>query len=130
MRLGEADRELLFERLKRHAAEGRLDLAELERRVAAIDAAETREAAAAVMADLPPLPDAPARAGRRTRRPRWGRGHGDADRPEPDWQPTNERFRDPRTSRVMRVWLDSSGGRPYVADDLGGGACRAVSLWW
>ena len=33
MLLGDADRELLYETLKRHAAEGRLDVAELERRV-------------------------------------------------------------------------------------------------
>ena len=30
---------------------------------------------------------------------------------------TGERFRDPRTNRVMRVWEDSSGGRHYVAED-------------
>ncbi len=116
MRLGDADRELLFETLKRHAAEGRLDVAELERRVAAIAGAQTHEAAAAVLADLPPLP-APARPGSRRARPRWGRGHGDADAPAPGWQPTSERFRDPRTNKVMRVWVDAAGGRHYVADD-------------
>ena len=113
MLLSDADRELLFERLKRHAAAGRLDVAELERRVAAVAGAETREAAAAVMADLPPLHEQAAQAPR----PRWGRGHGEADRPAPDWEPTNERFRDPRTNRVMRVWVDTGGGRHYVADD-------------
>jgi Domain of unknown function (DUF1707) len=116
MRLGDADREVLFELLKRHAAEGRLDVTELERRVSAVDAAETREAAAEMMADLPPLAE-PAPRTRRQGRLRWGRGHGDADRPEPDWRPTNERFRDPRTGKVMRVWLDSSGGRHYVSED-------------
>jgi hypothetical protein len=112
VRLSDADRELLFERLKRHAAAGRLDVEELERRVAAIDCAEDREAAAAVMADLPPLgEDAP------RERPRWGRGHGHADTPAPDWQPTSERFRDPNTNQVMRVWVDTGGGRHYVVDD-------------
>ncbi len=111
MRLSDADRELLYEKLKRHAAEGRLSVKELERRVVAIAMAETRETAATVMADLPPLAAEP-----QDRRPRWGRGHGDADAPAPDWQPTNERFRDPRTNRVMRVWVDSGGGRHYVAD--------------
>jgi len=114
VRLADADRERLFEALSRHAAAGRLDVAELERRVAAIAAAETQEAAAAVMADLPPLaPDA-----QPSSRPRWGKGHGDADAPAPDWQPTGERFRDPRTNKVMRVWVDSAGGRHYVADDV------------
>lgn len=115
MRLGDAEREQLFERLSRHAAEGRLDVAELERRVAAVTAAETREQAAAVLADLPPLAaDPPPGTGAR---PRWGRGHGDADAPAGDWRPTAERFRDPRTGRVMRVWEDAAGNRHYVADD-------------
>jgi hypothetical protein len=70
-----------------------------------------------VLADLPPLaPGASDARGGRSR-PRWGRGHGDADAPAPDWQPTNERFRDPRTNKVMRVWVDSAGGRHYVADE-------------
>ena len=54
---------------------------------------------------LPPLPRAPGEE----RRPRWGRGHGEAEKPEPDWQPTNERFRDPRTRNVLRVWVDGAG---------------------
>jgi hypothetical protein len=90
-------------------------VAELERRVEAIAHAETRDEASAVMADLPPL--APATGAARGARPRWGRGHGDADAPAPDWQPTNERFRDPRTNKVMRVWVDTAGGRHYVADE-------------
>ncbi len=112
MRLSDSDRELLFERLKRHAAAGRLGIEELERRVAAITVAQTQEEAAEVMADLPPLAADPP-----SRRPRWGRGHGDADKPAPDWRPTGERFRDPRTNQVMRVWEDSAGGRHYVADE-------------
>jgi Domain of unknown function (DUF1707) len=109
--LSDADREQLYEKLKRHAAEGRLSVEELERRVAAIAMAENRETAAAVMADLPPVGGEP-----QDTRPRWGRGHGDADSPAPDWQPTGERFRDPRTNRVMRVWVDSGGGRHYVPE--------------
>lgn len=112
MLLGDADRELLYETLKRHAAEGRLDLAELERRVELVAEAETREAAAEAMTGLPPLAAPPARE----RRPRWGRGHGEAEKPGPDWQPTNERFRDNRTQRVMRVWVDPHGNRHYVAE--------------
>jgi hypothetical protein len=115
MRLGDADREELFERLSRHVAEGHLDLEELERRVARVEAAGTREEAADVMADLPALAeDPPPPAGAR---PRWGRGHGDADSPDPSWRPTNERFRDPSSNRIMRVWEDAAGNRHYVADD-------------
>jgi hypothetical protein len=111
--LSDADRELLYEALKRHHAEGRMDLAELERRVAIVAEAETREAAADAMAGLAPIaPPAP-----ETRRPRWGGGHGEAEKPQPDWQPTSERFRDPRTRAVLRVWVDPAGARHYVADE-------------
>ena len=79
MKLGDADREEMYQRISRHAAEGHLDLDELERRVERIAAAGTREEAAAVLVDLPVLdgdPPSPPAA-----RPRWGRGHGDADKP-------------------------------------------------
>lgn len=102
----------MFDRLSCHAAAGRLDVAELERRVAIVAAAQTREETARAFADLPPLPAEPI-AGP----PRRHRGHGDADAPGPEWQPTRERFRDPRTNRIMRVWEDPAGGRHYVADD-------------
>jgi DUF1707 SHOCT-like domain len=110
--LSDADRELLYEMLGRHAAEGRLDTAELERRVEIVAGADTREAAAEAMAGLPPLATRQAAAAR----PRWGRGHGEAEKPEPDWQPTSERFRDPRTRNVLRVWVDPAGDRHYVAE--------------
>jgi hypothetical protein len=111
--LDDRARELFFERLNRHAAAGNIDYEELEHRVVAIDAARTREEAIAVFADLPKLgDDAPEPPGR----PRWGHGHADADEAHPDWRPTAERFRDPRTNKVMRVWEDSAGGRHYVAE--------------
>ena len=113
MRLSDADRERLFELLKRHAAAGRIGIEELERRVAAVAMAESREQVAELMSDLPPdWPPAPPE-----RRPRWGRGHGEANAPQAGWQPTPERFRDPKTGNVMRVWVDSGGGRHYVRDD-------------
>jgi Domain of unknown function (DUF1707) len=110
--LSDADREFYYETLKRHVAEGRLDVAELERRVALVAQAQTREDAAGALVDLPPLAS-PVEAERRARR---GRGHGEVDKPEPDWQPTRERFRDPRTRRVLRVWVDPAGERHYVAE--------------
>jgi hypothetical protein len=113
MRLSDSEREQLFEVLKRHAAAGRIGIEELERRVAAVAMAESREQVAELMSDLPPLPtDRSAQ-----RRPRWGRGHGEANTPAADWQPTAERFRDPKTGNVMRVWVDSGGGRHYVRDE-------------
>jgi transposase InsO family protein len=112
MLLSDADRELLYERLSRHAGAGRIGIDELERRVAAIAEARTREQAAEVMSDLPPLGE-----GERSRRRRWGRGHGESGAPAPDWHPTNERFRDPASDKVMRVWVDAGGGRHYVADE-------------
>jgi uncharacterized protein DUF1707 len=111
--LGDDDREQLFEALKQHAAAGRIGIEELERRVAAIGMAQTREQAAQLMADLPPV------QGERQdeRRPRWGRGHGEADAPAADWQPTGERFRDPKSGQIMRVWVDTTGARHYVVDE-------------
>jgi hypothetical protein len=44
------------------------------------------------------------------------RRHGEADRPGPGWVPTDEIFRDPGTSRVMRVWADATGGRHYLPE--------------
>jgi hypothetical protein len=112
LRLSDADRERLYELLSRHAAAGRITIEELERRVAVAAGAQTREEATALLDDLPPLPG-------QSQIPSWrGRPHGEADRPEVDWQPTNERFRDPRTKRVMRVWVDTDGGRHYVPDQL------------
>jgi hypothetical protein len=118
VRLSDEDRERLFDVLSEHAAKGRLDVPELERRVAAIAAAQTTEEADAVMADLPrfPTPERSSSSPVAPGRPRWGRGHGEADRPGAGWLPTPERFRDPKSGRIMRVWLDSDGGRHYVVD--------------
>jgi hypothetical protein len=112
--LSDADRELLFERLNRHAAAGTFSWEELERRVAVVAGAQTREQALAAVADLPALAGESEDPGRR--RPRWGRGHAESDQPRADWRPTGERFRDPRTNQVMRVWEDPAGNRHYVPD--------------
>jgi DUF1707 SHOCT-like domain len=114
--LSNGDREQLYDQLARHAAAGRLDVEELERRVTAVAVAQTRQQAAAVLADLPPLA-APATTPGATGRPHGRRGHGEAERPAADWRPTGERFRDPRSKRVLRVWVDPGGGRHHVPDD-------------
>lgn len=111
MRLSDADREQLYELLAQHAADGRITVEELERRVALAAGAQTREEVTALLDDLPPLPG-------ESQTPWWrGRAHGEAATPAMGWQPTNERFRDPRTKRIMRVWVDAEGGRHYVPDE-------------
>jgi Domain of unknown function (DUF1707) len=111
--LGDEDREELFEMLSRQAALGRLDLDELERRVGRVIDAQTRDEAVAVLADLPPLPG----SGEHSSDSRDRRGHGHAEKPRLDWTATEERFRDPRSARIMRVWTDPGGGRHYVPDE-------------
>jgi DUF1707 SHOCT-like domain len=113
--LSDADREALFEQLSAHAAAGRLSVEELERRVGIVAGAQSRADAALALSDLPPLPASGAGGGT-VARPRRRRGHAEADAPAPDWQPTDERFRDPRSQRIMRVWVDGAGARHYVAE--------------
>jgi hypothetical protein len=117
VRLSDREREHLYDQLKRHTAEGRLDVAELERRVALVATATTEAEAAAALADLPRLSTpAPSAGPPSSRGHARGRGHGHADAPASDWRPTDERFRDPRTGQVMRVWVDTAGARHYVPE--------------
>jgi hypothetical protein len=44
------------------------------------------------------------------------RRHGESELPAEDWQRTDEVFVDPTTNRRMRVWVDVSGERHYVAE--------------
>jgi Domain of unknown function (DUF1707) len=113
--LDDADRERLFTRLKAGAAAGAISVEELERRVEVVARARTREEAVAAVADLPPEL---VEHGDSVSRPAAGRrhGHGHADRPGPDWRATSERFRDPRSGQVMRVWEDPAGQRHYVPE--------------
>lgn len=53
IRVSDADRERTVEQLRAHASEGRLDLAELESRVAAALAATSRGDLAKILEDLP-----------------------------------------------------------------------------
>ena len=89
----------------RHYAAGRFDGEELERRLD-LALAGSHDA----LDGLPPLPAPPARR-------RWGRRHGESGAAQPTWVPTKERFVDPTTQRVMRVWVDPADhARHYVAD--------------
>jgi hypothetical protein len=111
--LGDSDRERLFELLSRHTAAGRLTVDELERRVGLVTEARTCEEARAVLSDLQPLPST---SNLTPGSHRGRRGHGETTQPAADWTPTSERFRDPRSAQVMRVWIDTGGGRHYVPD--------------
>jgi hypothetical protein len=42
--------------------------------------------------------------------------HGESTSAHSAWSPTEERFRDPSTGRLMRVWLDVDGSRHYVPE--------------
>jgi len=124
----EADRERLVALLREHYAVGLFGLGELDRRVGIVLSAQHLDEAAAAIADLPaaagtgtgtgtaPGTIAPPGAAP-PRRARRRRGHAHADQPAAGWIPTNERFRDPSTSTVMRVWVDPADqSRHYVPE--------------
>ncbi len=103
----DADRERLVGLLREHYALGLLDLDELNRRVGLVLAAQYTEEAASAVADLPQLAGPSAGGPGPVKRPRK-RGHAHAAQPGAGWVPTDERFRDPTTRVVMRVWIDPS----------------------
>jgi len=119
---GDAERDRLTLVLREHYALGRLDEAEFDRRLGIVLSADHAAAAAAALAGLPPLTPQPAgqegqtgqapASGRRSRR-----RHAQVTAPDPGWVPTDERFRDPSSGTIMRVWLDpADGSRHYVPD--------------
>lgn len=108
---GDADRERVIGLLREHFAQGRLDAAELDRRVGVVLAAEFTDEIAATVTDLPSLVP-PGQPHRKTRR-----GHGQAVTPQAAWVPTQELFRDPTTKVVMRVWTDPADqSRHYIPE--------------
>ena len=116
----EADRERLVALLREHYAVGLFGLDELDRRVGMILGAQYLDEAAAAVADLPGIAGtgtAPPPGTGPPRRARRRRGHAHADQPAAGWVPTNERFRDPSTSTIMRVWVDPADqSRHYVPE--------------
>jgi len=127
-RLGDADRDRLIAVLREHYALGRLDLDQLSQRAEIVLAADYADEAAAALRDLPPLgPPGPGQAaagagqaagpgsgsGKKARR----RRHAESVAPGAGWVPTSERFRDPTSGTIMRVWLDPADqSRHYVPD--------------
>jgi Domain of unknown function (DUF1707) len=116
----DADRERLVALLREHYAAGLFGLDELDRRVGTVLSARFLDEAAAAVADLPAAPAPQTTAPQTTappRRARRRRGHAHADQPAAGWVPTSERFRDPSTSTVMRVWVDPADqSRHYVPE--------------
>jgi Domain of unknown function (DUF1707) len=132
----EADRERLLALLREHYAVGLFSLDELDRRVGVVLGAQYLDEAAAAVADLPgapapgtaaPGPGAGPAASSRAGSPstmsgrsaprRVRRGHAHADQPAAGWIPTDERFRDPTSRAVMRVWIDPADqSRHYIPE--------------
>jgi hypothetical protein len=119
--LGDSERDRFVAVLREHYAAGRLGLDDLRRRVEIVLAAAYRDEAESALAELPMT--AAGSAGRAADQgPRRGwlsrRGHAEAARPAPGWVSTAERFRDPSSGVIMRVWVDpADGSRHYVPDD-------------
>jgi hypothetical protein len=110
--LSDADRDRLAALLREHYAQGRLSLEELRRRVGVVLAAEVADEAAAAMDGLPPLAGPPT-----AKKARGGRRHAQTAAPEAGWLPTSERFRDPTSGQIMRVWIDPADqARHYIPD--------------
>jgi hypothetical protein len=116
-RLGDSERDTLAEALGQHYVAGRLDAEALNARVETVYGAEFRDEAEAALADLPAVDPAAAPPVKARRSWLRRRGHGESEQAQPGWRPTPERFRDPTTDRIMRVWIDpADGARHYVAE--------------
>ena len=96
----------------------------MSRRVGIVLASAYSDEAVAAVADLPLLgsmasggpPSARAGRGRLGQR----RRHAQRAEPGAGWVPTPERFRDPSTRAIMRVWIDPADlSRHYVPEPDG-----------
>jgi Domain of unknown function (DUF1707) len=121
--LGDSERDRFVAVLREHYAAGRLGLDDLRHRVEIVLAAAYRDEAESALAELPVAAAGGAADDRAAGQgPRRGwlsrRGHAEAGRPAPGWVSTTERFRDPSSGVIMRVWVDpADGSRHYVPDD-------------
>lgn len=118
--LSDSHRDHIVALLREHFAAGRFEVDEFGRRVEVLLAAATTDQAAAAVEDLPPPPltESPRAPDRRWWRRLLGGRHAQSDAAQAGWLPTRERFRDPPSGRLMRVWVDqANAGRHYVPDD-------------
>ena len=113
----EAGRERLVALLREHYALGEFGLDELDRRVGVVLSARYLDEAAVAVADLPQLA-VPGTAGQPPIKHR--RRHAQAAEPATGWIPTDERFRDPTTRVVMRVWIDPADQSRHYVPEPGG----------
>ncbi len=119
--LSEADREQLLGLLREHYVQGQLDLEEMSRRVGVVLASAYSDEAMAAVADLPllgTLGSAGSSSAQASRsRPGQRKRHAQQAQPAAGWVPTPERFRDPSTRAIMRVWIDPADlSRHYVPE--------------
>jgi hypothetical protein len=129
--IGDAERNRLVSELNEHYAAGRLTLEDLRRRAETVMSAVYLDEARAALAELPAIAGSPAPAGTPvpgtsrggdSSRAGWFRrkGHAQSTAPAPGWERTGERFRDPSSGAIMRVWVDPADhSRHYVPDDAG-----------
>ena len=117
--MGDPERERFTAILRDHYAEGRLTLDELRRRAEIVLGATYQDEADQALAGLPVIsPGAAVTARPRRQGLLSRRGHAEAALPGPGWVATAERFRDPSSGLIMRVWVDPvDGSRHYVPDD-------------
>jgi hypothetical protein len=122
--LSEADRERLLVLLREHYVQGQLDLDEMSRRVGVVLASAYSDEAMVAVTDLPLLgalgsgESSPAQTGRG--RPGQRKRHAQQARPDAGWVPTPERFRDPSTRVIMRVWIDPADLSRHYVPEAGG----------
>ncbi len=125
--LGDSERDRFVALLREHYAAGRLSLEELRRRAEIVLAAAYLVEAESALAELPAAASqAPAEPAGPGQEPRRGwlsrRGHAETAAPAAGWVRTQERFRDPSSGVIMRVWVDpADGSRHYVPDDVTAG---------
>jgi len=117
----DAGRDRLLGLLREHYARGTIDDAELDRRTERVLTAQFSDQAAAAIADLPLLTGPAAAAGFGAAAGpgpvRPGRRHAQVAVPQAGWLPTAERFRDPTSRAIMRVWVDpADDSRHYVPE--------------
>lgn len=126
--IGDAERNRLVSELNEHYAAGRLSLEDLRRRAETVMSAAYLDEARAALAELPPVAGTAPRArashagggSADGSRAGWFRrkGHAQVSGPAPGWERTRERFRDPSSGVIMRVWVDPADhSRHYVPDE-------------